>query len=151
MRAVRYSSTISAFHVERLSIKLVLLYHGYNFIFLRNCGRLFSNFSYPPRYLYNRFNQFYPSPLSISAVLPTINTENDFARLRCLLLNRHTIPDNQIASRIAKAIENNPNEEINDPLMKARLNRQSKFNNNLIIHYTYEKRLQSNKVYHNRH
>jgi hypothetical protein len=118
-----YSSKISAFHAERRSIKLMLLYNGYKFHLLRKCGCLFSNFSYPPRYLYNRFNQFFPSNLSISAVLPTINTENDFARLRCLLLNRHTISDYQIASQIAIAIENNPNEEISDPLVNARLNK----------------------------
>jgi hypothetical protein len=115
------------------------------FLFLHNCGRLLSNFSYPPRYLYNRFNQFFPSHLSISAVLPTINTENEFARIYYLLLNRPMIPEYQIASRVAKAIKNNPTEEINDPLVKARLNKQSKFDNNLIIHSTYEKRLQNNK------
>jgi hypothetical protein len=83
--------------------------------------------------------------LSISDVLPTIHTENDFTRLRYLLLNRPTIPEYQIASQVAKAIKNNPTEEINDPLVKARINKQSKFGNNLIIHYAYEKRLQSDK------
>jgi hypothetical protein len=82
--------------------------------------------------------------LSISDVLTTIHNENDFVRLRYLLLNRPTIPEHQIASRLAKAIKNNPTEEINDPLVKARLNKQSKFDNNIIIHYTYEKRLQNN-------
>jgi hypothetical protein len=83
--------------------------------------------------------------LSISDVLPAIHTANDFVRLRSLLLNRPTIPEYQIASRLAKAIKNNPAEKINDPLVKARLNKQSKFDTNIIIHYTYEKRLQSNK------
>jgi hypothetical protein len=144
-RAVQYSSTLSAFHAERRSIKLMLLYNGYMFLFLHNCRCLFSKFSYPPRYLYDRFYQFFPSHLSISAVLPTTNTENDFARIRYLLLNRPTIPEYQTASRLVKAIKNNPTEEINDPLVKTRLNKQSKFDNNLIIHCTYEKRLQSNK------
>ncbi len=115
------------------------------FHFLDNSSHLFSNFSYPPRYLYDRFNQFFPSHLSISDVLPAIHTANDFVRLRSLLLNRPTIPEYQIASRLAKAIKNNPAEKINDPLVKARLNKQSKFDTNIIIHYTYEKRLQSNK------
>jgi hypothetical protein len=82
--------------------------------------------------------------LSISAVLPTIHTEHDFARLRYLLLNRPTISEYQIASRIAEAIKNNSTEEINDPLVKARLNKPSKFDNNIMIHSTYEKRLQKN-------
>ncbi len=38
-RAVRYSSTLSAFHAERRSIKLMLLYNGYMFHFLHNCSR----------------------------------------------------------------------------------------------------------------
>jgi hypothetical protein len=51
-----------------------------------------------------------------------------------------------MASRIAKAIETNRNEEADDPLVRARLKKQSKFDKNLIIHYTYEKRLRSNKT-----
>jgi hypothetical protein len=51
-----------------------------------------------------------------------------------------------MASRIAKAIKSNLNEETDDPLVRASLKKQLKFNNNLIIHYTYEKRLQSNKT-----
>ncbi len=51
-----------------------------------------------------------------------------------------------MASRIAKAIETNRNEEADDPLVRARLKKQSKFDKNLIIHYTYGKRLQSNKT-----
>jgi hypothetical protein len=144
-RAVRYSSTLSAFHAERRSITLMLLYNGYMLHFFRNCNCLFFNFSYPPRYLYNQFKQFFPSHLPISDVLLTIHTENEFARLRYLLLNRPTITEYQIALRAAEAIKNNPNEDINDPLVKAQLNKQSKFDNNLIIHYTNEKRLQSNK------
>jgi hypothetical protein len=119
-RVVRYSSTLTAFRAEHRSTKLMLLYNGYMFLFRRNYDRLFSNFSYPPRYLYN---QFFPSHLPISDVLPTIHTENEFARLRYLLLNRPTIPEYQIASRA----------------VKARSKKQSKFDNNLIIHYTNEK------------
>ncbi len=70
-----------------------------------------------------------------------INTKNDFAHIRYLLFNRPTIPEYQIASRVAKAIKNNPIEEVIDLLVKARLNKQSKLDNNLIIHYTCEKRL----------
>ncbi len=55
------------------------------------------------------------------------------------ILDRPTIPEYQIASRLSKAIKNNRNEETNDSLVKAHLNKQSKFDNNVIIHYTYEK------------
>jgi hypothetical protein len=54
-------------------------------------------------------------------------------------LNRPRIPKYQIVSRLAKAIKNNPTDKIKDPLVEAQ------FNNDLIIHYTYEKRLQKNK------
>jgi hypothetical protein len=40
---------------------------------------------------YSRFNQFFSFHFPISSVLPTINSENDLARLHCLLLNRFTI------------------------------------------------------------
>ncbi len=52
-------------------------------------------------------------------MLPTIHTENDFTHLRYLVLNRPTIPEYQIVSRVVKDIKNNPTEELNDPLMKA--------------------------------
>jgi hypothetical protein len=107
---------------------------------------LYYHDSYPPRYIYSRFNQFFSSHFTTSSVLPTINNENDFARLRCLLLNRPTIPEYQIASRIAKAIKDNPNELVDNPLVTARLNKPSKFDANLIIHHTYENRLQRNKT-----
>jgi hypothetical protein len=55
-RAVRYSSTLTAFQAEHRSIKLMLLYNGYMFLFHPKYDRLFSNFSYPPRYLHNQFN-----------------------------------------------------------------------------------------------
>ena len=45
-----------------------------------------------------------------------------------------------MAFRIAKAIETDRNEEAQDPLVRA------KFDKNLVILYTYEKRFQSNKT-----
>ncbi len=147
MRAARYSSTLSVFHTERRTIKLMFLYNGYRLLrFLISFFCLLCNSSYPPRYLYQRFSQFFFSHPAISVVLPTINNANCFTQLRCLLLNRPTIPEYEMASRIAKAIETNRNEEADDPLVRARLNKQSKFDNNLIIHYIYEKRLQSNNM-----
>ncbi len=51
-----------------------------------------------------------------------------------------------MASRIAKASKSNLNKEADDPLVRATLKTQLKFDNNLIIRYTYEKRLQSNNL-----
>jgi hypothetical protein len=72
--------------------------------------------------LYNRFSQFFSFDSSISLALPTINSENGFSQLDCLLLNRPTIPEYEMASRIAKAIKRNPNEEADDPLVRATKN-----------------------------
>jgi hypothetical protein len=74
-----------------------------------------------------------------------ISSENDFYFIRRTLLNKPTISQYQIASRIAKTINVDCQEEVDDPLVKARLGKQNKYDTNLIIHYTHEKRLQSNK------
>jgi hypothetical protein len=50
-----------------------------------------------------------------------------------------------MATRIAKSIKNDPDQEVDNPLVRARLNKPNKFDTSIIIHYTYEKRLQSNK------
>jgi hypothetical protein len=106
----------------------------------------FPFFRYPPRYLHNRFTQFFSSHPAVPVALPTINDVNAFTRLRTLLLNRPTIHEYQMASRIVKGTEINSNQEVDDPLVRARLKKQSKFDKNIIIHYTYEKRLQSNNI-----
>ncbi len=47
MRAIRYSSTLSAFNEERRSIKLMLLYNG--FVFLHSFFQIYSIFIYLPQ------------------------------------------------------------------------------------------------------
>jgi hypothetical protein len=42
-------------------------------------------------------------------------------------------------------IRDNPQKEVDDPLIKVHLNKQTKFDTNLIIHYTYEQRRRNNK------
>ena len=74
-----------------------------------------------------------------------ITNENDFAFIRRSILNKPTIPEYQIASRIAKSVNVNSEEKVDNPLVKARLGKQMKFDTNLIIHYTHEKRFQSFK------
>jgi hypothetical protein len=48
-----------------------------------------------------------------------ISTENDFALIHYQLLNKSTIPEYQIAKRIAKTIDVNNKEEVNNPLVKS--------------------------------
>ncbi len=74
-----------------------------------------------------------------------ITTENDFTFIRHILLDKPSIPEYQMAARIAKTIKHNPDQEVDNPLVRARLHKPNKFDTNIIIHYTYEKRLQRNK------
>ena len=106
---------------------------------------LLCNSSYPPRYIHSKFQKFFAAYFPISFVLPMITNENDFNFIRDILLNKPTIPEYAIASRIAKSLDTKSVDEVNDPLVKARLRKQNKFDKNLIIHYTYEKRLENNK------
>jgi hypothetical protein len=101
--------------------------------------------SYPPRYIHTQFNKFLSSHLSTSYILPNIDNQGNFALIRSNLLATPTISEYQIAFRIVKAIKNDPQPETDNPLVEARLNKQSKFHQNLIIHQTYEKRLKNNK------
>ena len=76
-----------------------------------------------------------------------INTEKDYSFIRQTLLSKPTIPEYQIASRIAKSIPFERYEIVDDPLVRSRLDKPSKFDTNIIIHYTYEKRFQCNNIY----
>ena len=79
--------------------------------------------------------------------MPTINNEKDFALLRQILLTKPTVPEYQIASRIAQCIKFEPDQTVDDPLVRSRLDKPSKFDTNVIIHYTHETRFQSHKEY----
>ncbi len=104
MRAICYSSTLSAFNEEQRSIKLMLLYNGFVFqhlFSLTSCSFCPSN-SYPPRYIYARVMKFFTNKLSGSSIIPAILNPNDFLFVRSYILNRPTAIEHQIASRVAK-------------------------------------------------
>ncbi len=100
---------------------------------------LFQNHSYPPRYIYIRFNKFFSSYLPTPFVLPLITCEHDFAFIRRILLDKPTISEYQIASRIAKTIHVDSKEDVDNGLVKTGLGEQNESNTNLIIHFTHEK------------
>jgi hypothetical protein len=50
-----------------------------------------------------------------------IKSENNFAFIRPYLLNKPTIPEYWIAKRIAKTIDVNSKEKVDNPLVKAQL------------------------------
>jgi hypothetical protein len=72
-----------------------------------------------------------------------IDNENDYLFIRSHLLNKYTITEYQIAARIAKTIDPDNKDTVNNPLIEARLANKSKWLTNLIIHYTHESRLES--------
>jgi hypothetical protein len=72
-------------------------------------------------------------------------SETFFEIIRSNLLNKPTVAEHQIASRIAKTIDLHGNNTEDDPLVKRRLAKTSKWINNLIIHYTHENRFESSK------
>ena len=76
-----------------------------------------------------------------------INTENDFALIRRILFTKPTILEYQMASRVARSIKSEQQAIIDDSLVRSPLEKPSKFDTNVIIHYTYEKRFQSNEKY----
>jgi hypothetical protein len=102
-------------------------------------------YSYPTRYIYNRFNLFFNHYPTKSTILPLLNNENNFATFHRLFLNQPTIHEHQIASRIAKTINPDKNDTVDNPAVERKRNKQSKWLNNLIIHYTHEKRLAAYK------
>jgi len=74
-----------------------------------------------------------------------IGTETDFKFIRSYLLNRLTIAERQIASRIATTIDTNTTNTTGNPLVQGQLDKTSKWIHNLIIHYTHEKRFHTSK------
>jgi hypothetical protein len=106
---------------------------------------LLCNHSYPPRYIQSQFKQFFKNYLSIPSVLPLVDTETDFATIGRQLLSKPTISEHRRASRIAKTIDNENKDTVDNTLVKTKLDQESKWINNLIIHYTHEKRLATYK------
>jgi hypothetical protein len=106
---------------------------------------LFYYDSYPPRYIHTHLHKLFSSYLPTPLVLPIITNQSDFVFIRQILLRKPTITGYQLASRIANSIDADSRENVDTLSLKTRLQKQTKFATNLIIHYTYEKRLQSNK------
>lgn len=118
---------------------------GKYLLYIQNILNLFYSFSYPPMYIHNQFINFFTFHLSPSFILPKIYSQTDFALIRSVLVTTPTIPEYQMASRIAGAVKNEPQQEVDNSLVRAELRKQSKSNTNLTIHYTREKRLKNHK------
>jgi hypothetical protein len=74
-----------------------------------------------------------------------IKSQHHFLLTRSYILNRPTVNELGVASRLANAIEENDRNNIHDSLVEAKLKNKSKQINNLILHYTHEARLSTYK------
>ncbi len=89
--------------------------------------------------------KFITNNLRILSIIPLFETDNNFQFVRSYLLNRPTVTDQQIASRIAKTIDSMNHNTADHPPVRIQLQRKSKSITNLIIHYVHEARLTSYK------
>jgi hypothetical protein len=87
--------------------------------------------------------KFLTNQLTISSILPLIDNKHDFMFIRRYLLNQPTVIELQVASRIATVVDLQHPDTVDNPLVKARLNKNSKWKDPLIIHYEHEVRLES--------
>jgi len=101
--------------------------------------------SYPPRYIHNRLKKFFTNHFKTSSLQPSFDNIHNFEFNRSYLLNRPTITEHHIASRIANDLDNQEHNTVDDPLVRVHLKKKSKWTTNLIVRYTYEARLESYK------
>jgi len=147
MRAMLYSSTLSEFNEEPHTIKLMFLYNA--LVFLFSFAPIYSTYIFLRQlsttiHLHS-IHEIFTNNIIISTIIPFSANEKDFMFVRDHLLNEATATQHQSASRIAKTIDPNTTDTVDDPLVKKRLGTNSKWISNLIIHYTHEQRLQTYK------
>jgi hypothetical protein len=65
--------------------------------------------------------------------------------IRDHLLYKPTIPEHQIALRIANTLDSSTDDTIIDPLLQTRPTQKSKWTNKVILHYKHEARLETYK------
>jgi hypothetical protein len=98
-------------------------------------------FSYPSTYIDAQFGKFFGDYISSTSILPLLEEESQFFVMRKNLLKQPTDRQSQVEMRAAIANINNEEgfEEstVNKPIPKKNKNNT----NNLILHYTHEKRL----------
>ncbi len=119
------------------------IYNG--LVFHIFCPQSFAFFpfsdSYPPTYIFTWFKKFFNNKLSPTFIIPLIPKPNDFLFVPSYILNRQTLIEHQLASRIPKTTDALKNDTIDDPLVWMRLKILSNSDRNLIVHYTQEARL----------
>ena len=87
--------------------------------------------------------KFFTNYKRISSIIPLLNHEYEYTFVQDHLLRKPTRTEHLIASRIAKTIDSPSDDPTDNPLVRQQLRNQSKWINNLIIHYIHEARLTS--------
>jgi len=77
--------------------------------------------------------------------MPFIDNKQDFMFICDYLFKKPTVTEHQIATRLAKTLDPNNYNTIDDSLVQIGLRQKLKWVHNLIIHYTDEARLASDK------
>jgi hypothetical protein len=102
----------------------------------------FPSFSYPSTYINKQFQEFFADYLSSSwssSLLPFINDEDNFLLLRQKILAQPTTKQAEVAISAASVdITRNQQNGVMETSIKRN---KDKFQKNLFVHYTYEKRL----------
>ena len=89
---------------------------------------------------------FKSSLLTSTSILPLIDSKSYYAFVRWFSVEKPTISEHQIASRMVRAaMDSQDYDAVDDPLVRVIIKRKSKSIDNLIIHYTHEARLASSK------
>ena len=85
--------------------------------------------------------KFFANYKRIFSIIPLLNIEYEHTFARDHLLRKSTHTEHLIASRIVKTIDSPSDDPTDNPLVRQQLRNQSKWMNNLIIHYVHEARL----------
>ncbi|CAF4728615.1 unnamed protein product, partial [Rotaria sp. Silwood2] len=129
---IRYSSTFEAFNNERRAVRFMLLFNGY-----------------PTRYIDREFRKIFGSYTSLNSILPLIDNEAQFFRLRKEYMNQPTARHSQIEAHIAQFQEKNEESEVEQLVTTTstttKKQKNSRFQDTVIIHYTHEKRFTNMK------
>ncbi|CAF0797077.1 unnamed protein product [Adineta ricciae] len=101
--------------------------------------------SYTPRFIYSRFHNFITSYAKTSNIQPFIHGENEFRANQQKMLNIPTIPEYRMAPKININKATPDHESVKTNVPKTKSTKCSKWDNQLIIHYTHEQRFQKYK------
>jgi hypothetical protein len=97
--------------------------------------------SYPTRYIYNQFHDFFAKQLVAStSIVPMIHDANEYALLRQRLLNQPSVDEHKRAARLAQQYNFQDFDFNIDPLVKEKILKRREKEKSIFLHYTREKR-----------